>query len=67
MTSRILASLGTVALPSIAWAHSGHVADLGQGHDHWMVYWLGAGLVVGLVVWAGTRLTARARKVRRRT
>lgn len=63
MTSRILALL-TIAHPGTAWAHPGHIADIGQGHDHWMVYWLGAGIVLGLAIWAGNRLAAYT-KIRR--
>lgn len=47
MKSLILTILGTVALPALANAHPGHIAEQGQGHSHWFIYVLLACAVLG--------------------
>lgn len=58
MISRILIALATLVTPSLALAHPGHVADLGHGHTHWVVYAIGAAAVISLLIWAGEKLFA---------
>jgi hypothetical protein len=47
MKSLILTILSTATLPGVALAHSGHIADTGQGHSHWFIYVLLACAVLG--------------------
>ncbi|MGI9415002.1 MAG: DUF6732 family protein [Hyphomicrobiales bacterium] len=53
MISRILAAIAALTLvPASAQAHTGHLAEAGQGHSHW----LGYAILLGLVLWAGRAL-----------
>ncbi len=57
--SRILATLGAAALPHAAFAHTGHIANVGQGHDQWLVHGIAVAIALGLTAWAVTRFAAR--------
>ncbi len=59
MKSLILAFLGTTALPGLAFADPGHIADSGHGHSHWFIYVLLAGVLFGLAVRARSYLNER--------
>lgn len=59
MKSLILAFLGTTALPGLAFADPGHIADSGHGHAHWFIYVLLAGVLFGLAVRARSYLNER--------
>lgn len=57
MISRIFISLGVTALPGAAWAHTGHIADHGQGHSHWLALAILGGLSISLLGWGLARFT----------
>ena len=59
MKSLILAFLGTAALPGLAFADPGHIADSGHGHSHWFIYVLLGCALFGLAVWARAYLKER--------
>ncbi len=59
MTSRILAILGSIALPASALANPGHIADAGQGHSHWYIYVLVACAAIGLAALIRARAKAQ--------
>jgi hypothetical protein len=46
----ILTILTTAALPAVAHAHPGHIAEQGHGHSHWFIYVL---LACAVLAFAG--------------
>ena len=63
MTSRILAILGTIALPDTAQAHPGHIVESG-GHGHLLALAILGGLGIALSAWALTGLAGAAKRRR---
>ena len=56
MISRILPVVAALTLvPAFAQAHTGHLAEAGQGHSHWLAY----AILLGLALWAGCALLRR--------
>ena len=62
MTFRsILLSAAFAALPTVAFAHPGHIAAQGSGHSHLLGYVVLACAVAGIALWARARLAGRAK------
>ncbi len=66
MTARISAFLfALMAAATPALAHPGHIANNGDGHDHWIIYALAICAVTGIIAWRIRRAKNGAKAKRR--